>query len=252
MSDAVALRFGRVIKSLVKEDGNQHNIQNPEVEDDGWRAQAGAFFRWCTSRVQRAYRLIANVGWLHNDGGSAPMHSALPASTHFLLLQLIVAILSLPLFSTVGSMTNHAAAMSYSFRRVVSPALWGNFQCRVLASRVTYRDGYPWLYWIRKAMESKLFRPSTKDSVPEPYIAVQLGLPGRSAVPFWHCSIASVSLVNLEEWGECASRDHRRKIRTMRTIGGVRGVAKYLPLNDSLNIRHSGWLVCVQEQAGKN
>lgn len=35
MSDAVALTFGRVIKSLVKEEGNQHNIQNLEVEDDG-------------------------------------------------------------------------------------------------------------------------------------------------------------------------------------------------------------------------
>ena len=70
------------------------------------------------------------------------MHPALPAWTHFLLLQLIVAILSLPLFFTVGSMTNHAAAMSYSFRGVVSPALWGNFQCRVPASRVTYRDAH--------------------------------------------------------------------------------------------------------------
>ena len=54
------------------------------------------------------------------------MHPALPASTHFLLLHLIVAILSLPLFSTVGSMTNHAAAMSYNFREIVSSALWGN------------------------------------------------------------------------------------------------------------------------------
>ena len=34
-SDAVALRFGKVVKSLVKEDGNQHNIQNLEVGDDG-------------------------------------------------------------------------------------------------------------------------------------------------------------------------------------------------------------------------
>ena len=42
------------------------------------------------------------------------MHPALLASTHFLLLQLTVAILSLPLFSAVGSMMNHAAAMSYS------------------------------------------------------------------------------------------------------------------------------------------
>ncbi len=34
MSDAVALRFRRLIKFLVKEDGNQHDVQNLEVEDD--------------------------------------------------------------------------------------------------------------------------------------------------------------------------------------------------------------------------
>ena len=65
--------------------------------------------------AQRAYLLITSIRELHNDSGSPPTHPALLlASTHFLLLQLIVAILSLLLFSAVGSMTYHAAAISYS------------------------------------------------------------------------------------------------------------------------------------------